>query len=256
MFVDGEKVYVAFRHGGEVKTASFPATRSPFPSLPLLRGVGNLYAMVRDVYRASALSPETRLNPLEALLAALLTLLLSGGLFAFAFLLPARAVSLLVDRASQPFLWYLGFEFSSLVLLVLALRLMALLPWSGRVLQLHGAEHQVAHALERGLPLEEEAVAAMPHLHPRCGTNFLAFSALVAALFYALVLPLESGHPLFWPLKLLLLPVAVGLGYEAFLLAQRLPSLLRLGYLFQRFTVAPPAPEDREVALAAARQAS
>ncbi len=63
----------------------------------------------------------------------------------------------------------------------------------------------------------------MPVLHPRCGTRSPGLSPLVAALFHALVLPL-----------------AAGLGHEAFGLARRLPSSWPLGYLFQRLTLEGP----------------
>lgn len=252
MFTDGKRVSVAYRDGEGIGVATFAATPVP-PLPPLLRGVGALFAMVRDAWRASAHLPDLKgFTPLEALLSGVLSLLTGGLLLFLVLVLPVRLVDGVVERSQNPFLWYGLFEFLSLLVLLAFFRLMALLPWSGRVLQLHGAEHQVAHAFARNLPLEEEAVREMPVLHPRCGTNFLGLSALVAALFYALVLPLPGGHPLFWPLKLLLLPVAVGLGYEAFLLAQRFPLLLTLGYLFQRITVGKPSPEDRKVAIAAA----
>ncbi len=252
-FTDGERLAVAWRDGDGVRVHLLPATRVPkLP--PVLRGVALLLAMLRDAWRALGTAPEVAATrPLEAFLALLLTLLLAPLPLLLALYLPMRGADALLERGEHPFLWYLAFESLSLALLLAYFRLMASLPWSGRVLSLHGAEHQVAHALERGLPLEEEAVRGMPLLHPRCGTNFLALSALVAALFYALVLPLPSGHPLFLPLKLLLLPLAAGLGYEVHRLAERFPLLLRLGYLFQRLTVAPPSPEDREVAIRAAR---
>ena len=39
----------------------------------------------------------------------------------------------------------------------------------------HAAEHQTVNAVEQGEPLTPEAVARMPRVHPRCGTNLLAF---------------------------------------------------------------------------------
>jgi CBS domain-containing protein len=58
-----------------------------------------------------------------------------------------------------------------LVLLMGAIRLT---PMAGY----HAAEHQVVHAVERGEPLLVETVRAMPRVHPRCGTNFVAGGAL------------------------------------------------------------------------------
>lgn len=49
------------------------------------------------------------------------------------------------------------------------LLLMRVLPLSGY----HAAEHQVVHAIENGEPLKLENVAAMPRVHPRCGTNIV-----------------------------------------------------------------------------------
>jgi CBS domain-containing protein len=50
---------------------------------------------------------------------------------------------------------------------------------------IHGAEHMVVHAIERGEPLRVETVSRMPRVHPRCGTNLavgaLVFTALVQA---------------------------------------------------------------------------
>lgn len=48
------------------------------------------------------------------------------------------------------------------------------LPLSG----IHGAEHKVVHAIERGEELVPEVVARMPRVHPRCGTNYAAGALL------------------------------------------------------------------------------
>ncbi len=50
----------------------------------------------------------------------------------------------------------------------------------------HSGEHQTVHALERGLPLEYEAVRTMPRPHPRCGTNLVVLLTLLMALFGAI----------------------------------------------------------------------
>lgn len=49
-----------------------------------------------------------------------------------------------------------------------------LLPLSG----IHGAEHKVVHAIERGEELVLEIVERMPRVHPRCGTNYAAGALL------------------------------------------------------------------------------
>lgn len=66
---------------------------------------------------------------------------------------------------------------TSLLYASLFLLLVRLSPLAGY----HAAEHQVVHAVERGEPLLVETVRAMPRVHPRCGTNFVAAAALLGA---------------------------------------------------------------------------
>ncbi|MHB0937018.1 MAG: DUF1385 domain-containing protein [Armatimonadota bacterium] len=42
----------------------------------------------------------------------------------------------------------------------------------------HAAEHQTISAIEEGEPLTPDAVARMPRVHPRCGTNLVALMSL------------------------------------------------------------------------------
>ncbi len=51
------------------------------------------------------------------------------------------------------------------------------------ITRIHGAEHKVVHAIERGEPLTVQAARRMPRVHPRCGTNL----AVGATLFIGLV---------------------------------------------------------------------
>jgi CBS domain-containing protein len=64
---------------------------------------------------------------------------------------------------------------SSIVYATLFLLALRLSPVAGY----HAAEHQVVHALERQEPLLPDVVRAMPRVHPRCGTNFVAAAALI-----------------------------------------------------------------------------
>lgn len=96
---------------------------------------------------------------------------------------------------------------------------------------LHAAEHQVVNAVERGEPLDEEAVSAMPREHARCGTNLLGL------LFGAqLLLPLIGRDPS-W---LLLAAVGLMLGWR------------RIGGFLQRwFTTRPARPGQVVIGLRA-----
>lgn len=101
-----------------------------------------------------------------ALTGALMTTLLQGGLI-LSYLAATSAPSW-----SQP---YVG----NILPLALFGAGMQLLPLSG----VHGAEHMVVHAIERGEPLRRDVVRRMPRVHPRCGTNFAAGMTLFLSLF-------------------------------------------------------------------------
>jgi len=64
----------------------------------------------------------------------------------------------------------------ALTVFMLGLRLS---PLSG----IHGAEHKVVHALERGETLSLDVVRRMPRVHPRCGTNLAAGMMIFLAIF-------------------------------------------------------------------------
>lgn len=74
--------------------------------------------------------------------------------------------------------WAIGalLQFGPAVLFFAALKVLPLT-------RVHGAEHKVVHAIERGEPLTLEAARRMPRVHPRCGTNL----AVGAMLFIVLV---------------------------------------------------------------------
>ncbi len=75
--------------------------------------------------------------------------------------------------------WYF-IQLSPLIIFGIILRLSPLAGY-------HGAEHKSVHALERGEPLHPSIVRAMPCVHPRCGTNFVAAAMIFGGIYQALV---------------------------------------------------------------------
>ena len=94
-----------------------------------------------------------------------------------------------------------------------------------RVFAYHGAEHKAIFAYEAGLELTVENVRKQSRLHPRCGTSFIfmviVLSILVSALLSALVPQLWAADNLLirMPIRLLMMPVLMALGYEFIRLA-------------------------------------
>lgn len=94
-----------------------------------------------------------------------------------------------------------------------------------RVFSYHGAEHKTIRCYEARLPLTVENVRRQTRLHPRCGTSFLFVVIIVSILVFSVAsVLLRPITPVFSSgilnalvrvaLKLLLLPIVVGISYE------------------------------------------
>lgn len=125
-----------------------------------------------------------------------------------------------------------------------------------RVWQYHGAEHKSIFCYEKGLDLTVDNARAQSTLHPRCGTSFLFIVMIVSILVFSL-----ASWSNVWVrmlLRLLLLPVVVGLSYELLKLAGRYDNLFTRilsapGKALQRLTTAEPDDSMLEVALESLR---
>ena len=81
-----------------------------------------------------------------------------------------------------------------------------------RVFCYHGAEHKTIFCYEKGLPLTVENVRPQGRLHPRCGTSFI-FVVLIISIFTGSFIHVSDTIAR-TGLKLLILPVIVGVSYE------------------------------------------
>ncbi len=81
-----------------------------------------------------------------------------------------------------------------------------------RLFAYHGAEHKTIFCYEKGLPLTVENVRPQGRLHPRCGTSFI-FVVLIISIFTGSFIHVSDTLAR-TGLKLLVLPVIVGVSYE------------------------------------------
>ncbi len=88
-----------------------------------------------------------------------------------------------------------------------------------RTFQYHGAEHKSIFCYEKGLPLTVENVRAQKRFHPRCGTSFMVVM-LIVGIIISILIPISNVY-LRTAVKLLMLPLTVGVGYELIKLAGR-----------------------------------
>ena len=123
-----------------------------------------------------------------------------------------------------------------------------------RTFRYHGAEHKTIFCYEAGLPLTVENVRRMPRFHPRCGTSFMIVMMIIPILIFAFVQ--MDNVWLRMILRLVLLPVVVGIAYECNRWAGRHDGLLGRairwpGLQMQKLTVFEPDDSMIEVAIAA-----
>jgi len=100
-----------------------------------------------------------------------------------------------------------------IVIFVLYLYLASLIPDMKRVFQYHGAEHKSVFCFESGEELTVENVKKFKRFHPRCGTA-LMFVIILISILVSAIIPAGISQWLRMALKLLTLPLTVGIGYE------------------------------------------
>lgn len=126
-----------------------------------------------------------------------------------------------------------------------------------RVFQYHGAEHKTIFCYESQEPLTVENVKKHSRFHPRCGTSFLILMLLlgVVAGFF-----IKTPQPVLRTLiKLALLPLVMGVGYELIKLCGRHDNIVTRiisapGMWMQRLTTKEPEDGMIETAIRSLEQ--
>lgn len=125
-----------------------------------------------------------------------------------------------------------------------------------RMFRYHGAEHKTIACYEAGEELTVENIRRHSRFHPRCGTSFLVLVILISILVSSLLPWSSTGLRIL--LKLLTLPVVMGISYELIKLAGRYDNILTRiisapGLWIQRLTTSEPDDNMIEVAIAAVK---
>ena len=139
-----------------------------------------------------------------------------------------------------------------IAIFVVYLALVSKMPDIRRVFEYHGAEHKTIACYEAGEELTVENVRKYKRFHPRCGTSFILIVLVISIIVFS-VLPWYNGLLRIF-IKLLLLPVVVGIAYEIIKLAGRYDNpLTRIvsapGLWLQRLTTNEPHDDQIEVAI-------
>ena len=148
-----------------------------------------------------------------------------------------------------------------IVIFVLYMFLVSKMKEIHRVFMYHGAEHKSIFCYEHGLELTVENVKKQGRFHPRCGTSFMFVMILLSILLSSilvLIFPeLSQINRFLWILiKLLILPLVMGIGYEFIRYAGKhdnwfVKALSAPGLWMQRITTQEPTDDIVEVGIAA-----
>ncbi len=129
-----------------------------------------------------------------------------------------------------------------------------------RVFMYHGAEHKTIFCYEAGLELTVENARKQKRLHPRCGTSFMILMILVSIIISTVIqLIFPNLYPIAWlwvVVKILLIPLTCGIGYEVLKACGRHDNVLTKiisapGMWLQKITTKEPEDDMLEIAIAA-----
>ena len=136
------------------------------------------------------------------------------------------------------------------------LSLVSLMKDIKRTFMYHGAEHKSIACFEAGVELTPENAKKYSRFHPRCGTSFMFFMILLgifAGLIIKTLLP-NLGIWVYTVIRLLILPLLMGIGYEIIRFAGKHPNFITRaisapGLWVQRITTKEPTVDMLEVAI-------
>jgi len=276
--------------GGEMASYSEPLDRPsgkhPWMAWVFVRGVVTLgqamvlgfralrYSANLALDEAQAGEPEEKKVQISGWVAAL-NIAFSVGFFIFMYkflpLVAATELKRAVPTLGTPIAFNLVDGIIRILLFLLFIWGISLWSEIRRVYQYHGAEHKTVFAFESGEPLSIRTAQRFSTFHPRCGTSFLMTVMIVSIGIYTLV-PVTTFASRF-AIRILLLPVIVGVSYEIIRFAAQARSgalrsgktpdaaeflfriLTRPGLWLQRITTQPPSDGQVECAITALNQA-
>ena len=258
----------------EIKYLEFTpiAKKHKILGLPIIRGVVSYIEAMLWGYKSLMLSAEisgfaedegekptsAAMNAIMAV-ASVLAVILSVFLFMW---LPAFIfdnINHLLGAAITP-LKALFEGILRLIILVAYMLAVSRMPDIKRVFMYHGAEHKTIFCFEAGEELTPENAAKQKRLHPRCGTSFLILMVLVSIVISSVItifFPALTKIRILWvAIKILLIPLICGLGYELIKICGRYDNLFTRiisapGMWLQKITTKEPSADMLEIAIAA-----
>ena len=262
-----------------VNDARFVSVRknNKFLDLPIIRGVVNFVEMMKLSMGTMSAATEAlgleeeeetkfekwlkmRFNADIVGFIMVLGTVLGLGLSLVLFMLLPNFIAGLIDRfvfSGGLGVWTAIIEGVVKVIIFLSyLWLVSLIPDIKRVFMYHGAEHKSIACFEAGGELTPERAKEYTRFHPRCGTSFMFLTILIgisAGFFIKTLLP-NLHWLLYTVIRIGVLPILMGLGYEVIRLAGKHDNLFTRilsapGLWAQRLTTKEPTEDMLEIAI-------
>ena len=224
----------------DIKVTTIPEKCSLF-KLPFLRGIAGLIDSMRLSYKSLMLSADKaveageveeeepskfekwldekfgdKLVKIVMVIASVLGVALAVALFfflpSFLFDLTAKVVPVFQGSGELAVFWKSVFEGVLKIILFLGyIILCSQMTEMKRVFMYHGAEHKTIFCYENEEELTVENVRKQTRFHPRCGTSFMMLM-LIVGIVIGLFIPFSGVLRVV--IKILLIPVSCGIGYE------------------------------------------
>ena len=213
---------------------------------------------MRTINRSAALAfPDEMAETTGGAFTTILAVLLALGIFVA---LPTIAVDWLAPVFQSPFLLNIAEGVLRLSVFLAYLWAVSKIKDIHRVFMYHGAEHKVVHCYERDMELNVANASGCSRLHPRCGTGFLLLVVVISIILFSF-LGWSGGWYVRIGLRLIMLPLVIGIAYELLRAAARHDSAfwraIRFpGLQLQRLTTDEPEDDMIEVAIAAFKRAA
>ena len=274
----------------EKKTSSLK-DKNKFFALPIIRGVVSFVESMIEGYKALMESAEKvsfddikndddieNMSKVDRWITehfgekmmtviSVISMILGFGLaFALFFYLPTLAADLL-NKATDGAITNFRALIEGLVrIIIFVLYMLAVSQMKDikRMFMYHGAEHKSIFCFEAGKELTVENVREMSRLHPRCGTSFMFVMILISIVLSSVISiafpALRNITALWMAIKILLLPIVMGLGYEFIKFAGCHDNLFvkivsAPGLWMQRITTNEPTDDIIEVGIASLKAA-
>ena len=283
MMKSGENIAITVRREDgtkvtEVSKFSSVRKKCAFFRIPIIRGIVNIIEMMvisLNTLNKSATMlgveeemQETKFEKwlkkhfgksvMDFIMVVAMVLGVALALFLFIYL-PTLFTTLIEKATGDIGLWKGVIEGGiKIVIFIAYLLLVSLMKDIRRTFEYHGAEHKSVFCYEAGEELTVENVKKQSRFHPRCGTSFM---------FVMILLGIIAGLFVTWDnkllrvlIKLLLLPLVMGIGYEFLMFAGKHDNIIvRIlsapGLWMQRITTREPDEGQMECAIASLKAA-